>query len=350
MAKRSPAGRVTLQTVAEVSGVHRSTASRALNPIEAQRVGDETIARVRLVAQELGYEPHPWARSLRTNRTMTIGLLIPRLTDVVLAAMFEAAEDRAREQGYQAVTVSTGDKEGVSRQLVDGLLDRRVDGLILATATLDDPLTDELNEQGIPFVLMNRASGDHPVVRGDDSIGGFLATRHLIAQGHRRIGFIGGLLDTSTAQLRLEGYRRAHDASHMATDSALVVPSSFSVDGGIGAAASLLSLADPPTAIFAVNDATAIGAMATLRDLGLAVPGDVAIVGYNNTDVGAALSVPLSSIAIPLQEIGRRAVDLLLEQLAGRHPHSVILPPRLVVRASSSYQRRTNTEGGVSQC
>lgn len=347
MGGRSPASRVTLQTVAEAAGVHRSTASRALNPLEAKRVGDRTDARVRLVAKELGYEPHPWARSLRTNRTMTIGLLIPRLTDVVLAAMFEAAEDRAREDGYQAVTVSTGDKKGVSRELIDVLLDRRVDGLILATATIHDPLADDLKAQNVPFVLMNRASADHPVVRGDDLLGGFLATRHLIAQGHRRIGFIGGLLETSTAQLRLEGYRRAHAASQLRTDPGLVVPSSFSVEGGVEAAAQLLTVDDPPTAIFAVNDATAIGAMATLRDLGLSVPSDVAIVGYNDTDIGAALNVPLSSIAIPLQEIGRRAVDILLDQLAGRPPHSVVLPPRLVVRASSSYRRDPTTQGGV---
>lgn len=331
--------RVTLQTVAEAAGVHRSTASRALNPLEAKRMGDQTVARVRLVAETLGYEPHPWARSLRTNRTLTIGLLIPRLTDVVLAATFEAAEDRAREHGFQAVTVSTGEKEGASRQLVDVLLERRVDGLIMATATLDDPVVDELEAKGVPFVLMNRGSRHHVVVRGDDSLGGYLATKHLIAQGHDRIGFIAGALQTSTAHSRLEGYRRAHEGAGKSVDPALIVPSSFAVDGGIAAAGQLLSLDDPPTAIFAVNDATAIGAMSTLRDLGLTVPADVAMVGYNNTDIGAALSVPLSSVAIPLQQMGRLAVDMLMARLAGEHPESLILPPRLIVRASSSREK-----------
>jgi LacI family transcriptional regulator len=349
MAANPQTGRVTLQTVAEAAGVHRSTASRALNPLETKRVGDQTVSRVRMVAEQLGYEPHPWARSLRTNRTLTIGLLIPRLTDVVLAGMFEAAADRAREHGYQAVTVSTGEQEGVSRQLVEGLLDRRVDGLILATATLEDPLADELKEQGVPFVLMNRSSRDHLVVRGDDALGGYLATKHLLAQGHDRIGFIAGALQTSTSHSRLEGYRRAHDGAGLAVDPALIVPSSFGIDGGIAAAGQLLSLDDPPTAIFAVNDATAIGAIATIRDLGLTVPTDLAMVGYNNTDVGQALNVPLSSVAIPLQQMGRLAVDMLMARLAGDEPESIVLPPRLIVRASSSWERARTKHGPERQ-
>jgi LacI family transcriptional regulator len=335
-----PSGKATLRTIAEAAGVHPSTASRVLNSDESARVGDETAERVRRVAAKLGYEPHPWARSLRTNRTLMVGLIIPRLTDVVLAQMFEAAEDRAREHGYQAVTLSTRDRPDEERRLVNLLLDRRVDGLILATSLLEDPLLDELEEQGVPFILMNRCSGAHPAVRGDDELGGYLAAKHLLARGHRRIGFAAGPVRVSTAALRLNGFRRAHREAGVDLDESLIVESSFAVDGGVTAGGKLLGLPEPPTAIFAVNDSTALGVMAAARDLGIRVPEEVALVGYNDSEIAGVLPVPLSSVALPLEEIGRLAVDLLLERIAGQAPRTVVLPPRLKVRASSGYRVR----------
>ncbi len=332
---------VTLYTIARAAGVHPSTVSRALNPLEASKVRRSTVANVRRIASEMGYEPNPWARSLRTNRTQMIGLIIPRLTDAIVAQMFEGAEDAALGRGYQAVMLSTRDREGLQRELVERLLERRVDGIILATATIHDPLLDELEERGVPFVLMNRgSSGDHTTVRADDELGGFLATRHLIGQGHRRIGVIAGPLDFSTAVMRLDGYRRAHAEAKLPVDESLIAVSTFSVEGGATAAAQLLSVADPPTAIFAVNDSTAIGTMGTARDLGFRIPQDLAIVGYNDTSLSPMLPIPLSSVSLPLREIGLRAMGLLLDKIEGKPVQSIILPPRLVVRTSSSWQRR----------
>jgi LacI family transcriptional regulator len=338
MARQQGQKRVTLRTIAEAAGVHPSTASRVLNSDSSARVGDETIERIRRIAARLGYEPNPWARSLRTNRTLMIGLIIPRLTDVVLAQMFEAAEDRAREKGYQAVTLSTRDKEEEERRLANILLDRRVDGLILATCHMGDPLLDELEEQGVPFVLMNRSSGDHPAVRGDDELGGYLAARHLLTQGHGRIGVVAGPTGISTTTLRLKGYRRAHEEGGLTVDESLIVPSSLGVEGGVAAGSQLLALSNRPTAIFAVNDSAAIGAMAAARDLGLRVPDNLAVIGYNDDEIAAMLPVPLSSVALPLRQIGRLAVDLLLQRIEGRSPASIVLPPRLVVRASTSHR------------
>jgi LacI family transcriptional regulator len=297
------------------------------------------VEKVRQIASEMGYEPNPWARSLRTNRTKMIGLIIPRLTDAIVGQMFEGAEDAAHERGYQAVTLSTRDREGLQRELVDRLLERRVDGIILATATIHDPLLDELEERGVPFVLMNRGSGDHTTVRADDELGGFLATRHLIGQGHRRIGVIAGPLDFSTAVMRLDGYRRAHAEANFPIDESLIAVSTLSVEGGATAAAQLLSAANPPTAIFAVNDSTAIGTMGTARDLGFRIPQDLAVVGFNETSLSAMLPIPLSSVSLPLREMGLRAMDLLLDSIEGKPVQSVILPPRLVVRTSSSWHR-----------
>jgi LacI family transcriptional regulator len=187
-------------------------------------------------------------------------------------------------------------------------------------------------------MLMNRCSGAHPAVRGDDELGGYLAAKHLLAQGHRRIGFAAGPFRVSTAVLRLDGYRRAHREAGVDLDESLVVESSFAVEGGVTAGGKLLGLPEPPTAIFAVNDSTALGVMAAARDLGIRVPEDLALVGYNDSEIAGALPVPLSSVALPLERIGRLAVDLLLERIAGAAHRTVVLPPRLMVRTSSGYR------------
>lgn len=329
--------RVTIRTIAQALGVHPSTVSRALGPGRAGEVSSETAQRIRDFAAAHGYEPDPWARSLRTRRTRTLGLLMPRLTDSVLAVMFEAAEDRARERGYQAVTLSTRDHQHEERRLVELLLDRRVDGLILATVSMDDPLLPDIDGRGVPFVLLNRASGGYPCVRVDDEVGGYLATRHLLSQGHRRVGMLSGPPDVSTASFRLEGYRRAHAELGVPLDAALVVPSTFTLQGGVEAATRVLTLPRRPTALVTVNDATAVGAMAVARDLNLRVPHDLAVVGYNDTDLAPMLPVPLSSVSVPLDEMGRLAVDTLVESLVstGAPPEGRVFTPHLVVRASS---------------
>lgn len=331
-------GRATLRTIADRAGVHPSTASRVLTG--GGRVSESTAARVRAIAEELGYEPDLVARSLRTRRTFAIGMVIPRLSDIVLSLMVEAASDRARETGYQVVTMSTRDRDAEQGVLVEMLLDRRVDGLILATAAMEDPVPDALAARGVPFVLLNRLSGAHPAVTGDDELGGYLATRHLLTQGHIRIGIVAGPPHVSTAVLRLRGFRRAHEEAGLAVDPDLVVHSSFSIEGGEEAGAQLLAPESRPTAVFAVNDFAAIGVMAAARDQRLAIPDDVAVIGYNDVAIAERLPIPLSSVALPLEEMGKFAVDLLLEQLAEKDMRSVLLPPTLHVRTSSTRSGR----------
>lgn len=337
MTRNSPTRgpRVTLKTIAELADVHVSTVSRALNPEEADKVHPDTLRRVRALADELGYEPDPWGRSLRTRRSMSIGLLVPRLIDGVLALMFEAAEDRARAHGYQAVTTSTRDLPNEQARLVAALRERRVDGLILATTVVDDPLLDDLVAGDVPFVLMNRSSDHHLSVAGDDHAGGRLATDHLLAQGHTRIAMLSGPRNVSTAVGRVAGYRTALEAHGVAEDPQLVIWSSFVAEDAHRDISSLLATKDRPTAVVAVNDATAIGVLAAARDHGLRVPEDLAVVGYNDSPIAAMLPVPLSSVHVPLERMGNLAVDRLVQRLQGREPSSVTLTPELVVRASS---------------
>lgn len=327
---------VTLEAVARRAGVHVSTASRALNPATAGRVNPGTVNRIRQVAQELGYEVNPWARSLRINKTHLIGLVIPRLTESVVATMFEAAEEHARRNDYQAITVSTQDDPGEQDRLVRTLLDRRVDGLVIATCRANDRLPDRLEAAGVPFVLMNRGSGEHASVHADDVRGGYLATQHLIDLGHRHIGMIAGPLDTLPTIQRLEGYRRAHLAAGVPMDEELVMKSRIDMDSGAAGAGQLLSLAQPPTAIFAMNDAVAMGAMWVALQRDCRIPEDLAIVGYNDLPMSARLPIPLTSVAIPLEEMGRYAIDVLVARMGGQpRDNNHVLPVRLCVRASS---------------
>jgi LacI family transcriptional regulator len=189
----------------------------------------------------------------------------------------------------------------------------------------------------VPFVLMNRSSGDFPVVRADDAMGGYLATRHLIGLGHRRIALVAGQLDVSTAALRLEGYRLAHTEAGMTVDERLVVPCDFSALGGIRAGGQVLSMPDRPTGIVAVNDWAAVGVMSVARDLGFRIPDDLSVIGYNDDQLASLLPVPLSSIHLPLEQIGRGTVDLLVAQLRGETPESVVQAPSLVARSSTGH-------------
>jgi LacI family transcriptional regulator len=318
--------------------VHPSTVSRALDPKRSSEVSSAMSARVRELAEQRGYEPDPWARSLRTRETRMLGMVMPRLTDPVLATMFEAAENRARDLGYQAVALSTHGEQDEQRRLVEVLLERRVDALILSTPVLDDPLLADLERRDVKFVLLNRVSADYVSIRGDDEAGGYLATRHLLGQGHKRIGMIAGPPDVSTAHLRVVGFRRAHEEFGLAVEAELVATSKFGPEDGVRAATHLLTLKRRPTAIFAFNDATAIGAMAVARDLGLRIPDDLAVIGYNDTDIAPLLTVPLSSVAVPLDQMGRAAIDTLVAHL--RQPQAApaigrVFAPRLVARASS---------------
>lgn len=325
-----------MREVAERAGVNKSTVSRVLSGRNPMAASPETAEAIRAAARELGYFVDPWAASLRTQRTQSIGVLLPRLTDTVLAMIFEGADEVATRARYQALVASTGDDAEEQRRRVRLLEGRRVDGLVITTARLEDePYLDDLHARGVPFVLANRAVGHHPVTRGDDRGGGLLATRHLLANGHRRIGIIAGAPYASTSADRTRGYRNALEEAQIEVDPRLIIESGPHVDDGVHGARTLLSVEPRPTAMFAVNDQIAVGAMAAIRDAGLEIGSEVAVVGYNDTPLSARLPIPLTSVHHPVHTIGQLAMRNLLALLDGQQPTSVTLPVRLTVRASS---------------
>jgi len=325
-----------MREVADKVGVNKSTVSRVLSGKSPMGASEETADAVREAARELGYFVDPWAASLRTQRTQTIGVLLPRLTDNVLATIYEAIDDVATDAGYQVLVASTGDDAEEQRRRVQLLEGRRVDGLVITTARVgDEKYLNELRDRGLRFVLANRGVGRHPVTRGDDRDGGLQATRHLLAQGHRRIGIIAGAPYARTSSDRTQGYCDALAESDIDVDNRLVIQSGPHLDDGIHGARRLLAVDPPPTAIFAVNDQIAVGAMAAIKDAGLAIGSEVAVVGYNDTPLSSRLPIPLSSVHHPVDSIGRKAMQSLLGLMDGQEASSVTLPVHLTVRASS---------------
>jgi LacI family transcriptional regulator len=308
MERAAPGTIVTLKDVAAASGVSISTASRALDERTASR--SAAAAHVRKVAEELGYRRNSFASSLRRGETRTLGVLVPRLSDTVMALMFEELERAAAARGYFAMVATSGDDPNDERRAAETLLDRNVDGLILATARLDDELPRLLRERKVAHALVLRTDGSSPSALGDDEVGGYLAVRHLIDLGHRDIAVVTGPAFTSTGIARLAG------------------------ENGFDAGEALLGAAAArPTAIFAANDNIAMGIMAAAHRHGLMIGPDLALVGYNDTPLASRLPTPLTSVHVHLDQIARTAIDLIMEP--GPEPRVRKSIPTLIPRESS---------------
>ncbi|MBW8087281.1 LacI family DNA-binding transcriptional regulator [Streptomyces hygroscopicus subsp. hygroscopicus] len=325
----------TLRTIAESAGVDVSTVSRVLNgsPAEVARAASrETADAIRDWAARLDYRPNPHAKSLRTARSNLIGVLVPRLSDLTLATIYEGIEDAAARHGLATFVMNSYDRPAEQRARVELALSRRVDGLILGDAHEDARLADEMAARKVPFVLVSRRAGGHPSATCDDYRGGGLVAEHFLRLGHSRVAVIAGEPFASTGLDRTAGFV---DLYRKAGIEVPAVHSAFDTTGGHKAAEELLRRRPHPTAIFAVNDFAAIGALGAVRDAGLRPGEDVAVAGFNDTPLAAELPLPLTSVRSPMREMGTRALELLVSILGGQQPVSERLDPELIVRAST---------------
>lgn len=332
---------VTLKDLAAELGLHTSTVSRILHAETDTARGaaaPATAQRVRDLAQKLGYSPDPQAKSLRTRRTHLLGVIVPRLSDLVLAVMYEGIEEAADDTGYSTFVMNSLDDPAIQRRKIDIMLSRRVDGLILGDAHLDGEILRELTERGVPFALMNRAVEGYPSATCDDELGGALVADHLWERGHRVVSVIAGEPYASTAVDRTQAFASRWRALGGELPDSAIVWSRFDTTGGRIAAETILSdESRHPSALFAANDFAAIGAMGAATAHGLLVGRDLAIVGFNDTSLAAQLPIALSSVRSPTTAIGRCAVKLMLGVLNGDHVESVRLAPTLFVRESSAF-------------
>lgn len=324
---------VTMRDVARAAGVSISTVSRILDErLPASR--SDSAEKVRRTAMELGYRRDFVASSLRRGGTGTLGILVPRLTDTVTAMLFEEIAIAASRRGCFAIVATSGDDPYQERQSVESLLDRRVDGLILSTCRLHDPLPQELRKREIPHVLALRTDGISPSSVGDDDLGGYLATRHLIDLGHTHIGIIGGPDFASNALNRRQGFERAMQEAGLPIRKAWCCSSDFNVQSGEEQGMLLLSSSPRPTAIFAVNDEIAIGVIAAAHHLGITIGHDLSLVGYNDIPLVSRLPVTLTSVRTPFEHIATNAVEMLINGVERTLIRTVI--PSLIPRKSTA--------------
>jgi len=340
----------TLKDVAERAGVHPGTASRALNPLTQGLVSEATVRRVQAAAKALAYRPNPIARGLKTNRTMTVGIVVPDLTNPVFAPMVRGAAEVLDRAGYTTVIADTDNDAEKESEAFDTLRSRQVDGLLVASARRDDGAVQELAERGVPTVLLNRRTERTllPSVTGDDVSGMEQAVRHLHGLGHVRIGHLSGPSGLSTGLQRGRAFRQTMHELGCDLDPALSEEcATYSIEEGARAARVVLDRARP-TAFVAGNDQIAIGLLDVLAERGLACPGDVSVVGYNDMPFVDKLSPPLTTIHVPYVQVGAEAARILLRwfQDGAAAPTTISLAVDLVVRGSTAAAKETSR--GVS--
>jgi LacI family transcriptional regulator len=332
---------VTLRDVAARAGVHPATASRALSPETSLLVSEETAARVREAARALGYRPNPVARSLRTRRSHTVGVLIPDLNNPLFPPIVRGLEDRLAEAGYVALIGNTDSDDERERVLFEQMRARHVDGFVLATAHLRSSLLAEAAKAELPVVLMNRMAEDHSFssVSVDNERGVRMAVSHLAALGHRRIAYIAGPQDLSTGLHRYRGFITAMAANGLpVADDLVCFATAFTVEEGLRGARALLAKPLSCTAIAAGNDMLAVGCYAALDEAELTCPADISVVGFNDMPFIDRLRPPLTTIRFPHYQVGTEAAHLLLERISGHGgPVKILyLAPELVVRGSTA--------------
>jgi len=332
------AARRSILDVARLAGVHPSTVSRALHRADLP-VRAETRRRVLAAVERLEYRPSAIARGLRLQRTHTLGMLVPDITNPFFPPIIRGAEEAARERGYELVLCNTDDAPERETASLRVLRERQADGLLIATSRMADTTVAALRRERFPFVLVNRGSSvtADPSVEVDNERASEAVIGHLAGLGHRRIGHISGPLSTTTGAERAAGYRSAMKARGLPVDEALLAEAdAYAEPSGYAAGARLLRAR--PSAIFAANDLLVLGALRAAREAKLRVPEDLSLVGVNDIPLVDLIDPPLTTVRVPQREMGRIAADMLIALLESapisrRH---VLLDPTLVVRGSTA--------------
>ncbi len=334
------ARRATIDDVAARPGVHKATVSRALNARTRRQVSAETVARVEAAAQELGYVANAMARGLRTSSSMTIGVIIPDLTNPFFPPIIRGIENYLQPRGYTALLANTDGSPGTERAALDLLLGRRVDGLIVASGDqLHKDALAAAHDAGVKAVMVNRDAGavPYPLVTGNDASGIAAAVAHLVELGHRRILHIAGPPELSTSGTRAQAFREAC-ASFKGVKGTVVEAPALTVEAGQRVLDRVLTERGlRPTAVVAGNDLIALGVIRSLRAHGLSCPGDVSVIGFNDIVFAQDFYPPLTTVRVPTLEMGAEAARLLLEAIEGdaQERISVRLPVSLIVRGST---------------
>jgi LacI family transcriptional regulator len=333
---RASGERVRLVDVASHCGVTKSVVSRVLNDDPSLNVRPQTRQRIRAAALELGYRAHAGARALAGAETRALALLIPDLANPVYSRITRGAYRRAREHGYVVLLAEDTADDGADEEFADLVEAGRVDGLLIASARPDHRLLSSARLARIPHVFVNReVPGSGRNVAMEHAAASATAVEYLHGMGHRRIAMVSGPPDLRPAVVRERGFVDAARALGLPSD--LVARGGFSEEGGAAAAGLLLDRDPLPTAVYCSTLGQAVGALHAIRTRGLRVPADVSVVTYDDLPLADYLDPPLTSVAMPLLELGAAAVDAVLRQLGGAPAADVAIrvPPAIVERAST---------------
>lgn len=335
--------RVTITNVAQRAKVSTATVSRVLNG--SSLVKPETQERVLKAIEDLDYHLNVFAQGLSKNKTNIIGLIFPPSPQLFSAYFFNeilrGANAAVNAAGYNLllnVKQSGLSKSDCSRLFVQ----HQVSGLIVVAIPQDVLANSRIEEKDIPLILVNTVSKKVSFVDTDNVNGGFKATRHLIELGHRRVGFINGVAGSSNARDRFQGYRQALEKYNIRFNRNLVAVGDFRQDKGREAMKSLLNIRKPPTAVFSANDLMAIGAIRAIKERGLSVPEDVAVVGFDDIDTADYITPPLTTVRQPIFELGKVAGENLInliEEWPPQEPIQKILGVELIVRQSCGVKK-----------
>jgi len=330
---RSPSGSATIKDVARRAGVAVGTVSNYLNGTAP--VAEKTARKVQRAIERLGFRIHMGARSLRSKRTHSAGLVLPNISNPFYAEIARAVEHALWEKGVQTVLCDSSQDPEREWMHIEGLASRRVDGILLIRSERGAS-AERVEALGVPVVYVDRAVEGRHSVTTDNRLGGELAAEHLAALGHRRVGVLAGESGVRNVRQRLEGFRVELEQHRVAVRERDVLcgPQAIELGYRVG---ELLERKDPPTAIFATNDIVAIGAWRKLVELGLRVPEDVSLVGFDDIEMSRLLVPPLTTVRQDKVALGREASSLLLSLLEGegRPAQQRFIPPELVVRGST---------------
>jgi LacI family transcriptional regulator len=327
----------TVKEVAEAAGVSVATVSRVLN--HQPRVDPGRRDRVLEAIARLGYRRDAVARNLRRRSTRVWGLIISDIQNPFFTALVRGVQDRAEREGYAVILLNTDEDTGREWRCLELMAEERAAGVLIAPVSESESAFRPLLDPGTPVVLIDRglASGQEDLVRIDNERGAYEGARHLLEQGYRRVACISGPMRATTGRTRYEGYRRAlEEAGGM--DAGLVRHTDFKARGGYEAAIDLFGSPRRPDAVIVMNNLMTEGTLQALRDLGLAMPDDVGVVGFDNVSWAPLVDPPLTTVAQPIRELGLAAADLLARRCGGDladQPLVVTLAPELVVRRSS---------------
>jgi LacI family transcriptional regulator len=330
-----------LVDVAQAAGVHAGTASRALNPATRHEVSRQTVRRVERAAERLGYVPNAMARGLRTSKSYIVALVVPDITNPLFPPIARGAEQVLGQRGYTLVLTNTNNERDTESAQIEAMRARGVDGFIVATARLIDPVLDSLGTAAVPVVLVNRYTDSRslPYVGGDDRRAITLCVDHLAGLGHQRIVHLAGPGDTSTGRDRASAFRQAMRERKLSVPAGGIrACAAMTVAAGRDAMRRVLAANRSFTAVVAANDLIALGALDALSDAGLDCPADVSITGLNDAALMDRLTPALTTVRIPLHDMGASAATAVLDMIARAEPETIVqtlLPVELVVRAST---------------